>query len=295
MRIKNVFGAIEAGGTKFRCAIAISSGEIMKTKDIPTADIDTTMKEIVKFFSMYHIKALGVGCFGPICLNIEDPNYGMILDTPKRNWKFFNIYQYLKENLKVEVYINTDVVASALGEYFFGFHQKHKNLIYLTVGTGIGAGIIYKGEILKGRHHTEMGHFVVSRRSDDYYKSSCIFHENCLEGLASGKSLGERYAPMTHQEMGQQDQIWDLEGYYIAQGIYSYCLALAPEKIIIGGGVSHQPKLIQYIKKHFVSLNNHYYSYKELEDIDHFIVTPALKNDSALQGAVALAVNKYRG
>ena len=288
-----LYGAIEAGGTKMRCAVAISAGEIMKTKDIPTTNVESTMSEIIKFFKPFHIKDLGIGCFGPLCLEINDPNYGMILDTPKQSWKNFNIYSYLKEHLNVNVYINTDVVTSALGEYYYGFKEKYKNIIYLTIGTGIGAGIIYNGKILKGRHHTEMGHFMISRRDDDKFPSTCIFHDNCLEGLASGLSLDSRYH-LSHQEIAKNDSVWDLEGYYIAQGIYSYCLAIAPEKIIIGGGVSQQPKLIESVKRHFIKLNNNYYKYKELDDIDKFIINPLLKNDSALYGAIALAAKKYK-
>lgn len=286
-----LYGAIEAGGTKFRCAVAISSGEIMKAKTIPTTDVETTMNEIVKFFLPFHIEDLGIGCFGPLCLEKNDSNYGMILDTPKRNWKYFNIYNYLVEKMKVNVHINTDVVTSAFGEYYYGFHEKFQNIIYFTIGTGIGAGIIYQGRILKGKHHTEMGHVILTKKEDDKYESSCIFHKNCLEGLASGVALNKRYG-LSHKELESRDDIWDLEGYYLAQGILNYCLALAPEKIIIGGGVSHQPKLLDSIKKHFVELNNGYYNYKELNDIDNFIINPILKDDSGLYGAIALAAKK---
>ena len=286
-----LIGALEAGGTKFKCAVAISSGEIMKSVVIKTTTIEETMQKVVNFFLPYHIEDLGVGCFGPISLDKKSKFYGQILDTPKEKWKYYDIYNYLKDKLNCNVYINTDVVTSAYGEYYFGFNSLYKNILYFTVGTGIGVGVIYNGNVLQGNHHTEMGHITINREKNDDYLSTCEFHDNCLEGLASGNSLDNRYN-LTYEQLENREDILKQEAFYLAQGIYAYVLAFAPDKVIIGGGVSHQKKLIPYIREEFKKNNNGYFHYPLLDDINNFIVEPKLKDDSGLYGAIALAVKK---
>lgn len=281
-----LIGAIEAGGTKFKCAVAKTNYEIIDTIIIPTTTFEETLAKVVAFFNEYQLYAIGVAAFGPINLNKYDPNYGMLTTTPKLGWQNCNIYRYLKEKLNVKVYINTDVAIAAYGEY--QENKKNSTIIYITVGTGIGAGVIYKGKILQGNHHSEMGHFLINKRSDDNFDSVCPYHNNCLEGLASGLALNKRYH-LSHNEMSLKNDIWDLEGYYLAQAIYNYTLSFAPDKIIIGGGVSHQDKLFVYVKKYFLKLNNGYFNYLKLEDLDKYIVRPSLKEDSAIYGALALA------
>ncbi|MFA5749342.1 MAG: ROK family protein, partial [Bacilli bacterium] len=216
-----LIGALEAGGTKFKCAVAISSGEIMKSVVIKTTTIEETMQKVVNFFLPYHIEDLGVGCFGPISLDKKSKFYGQILDTPKEKWKYYDIYNYLKDKLNCNVYINTDVVTSAYGEYYFGFNSLYKNILYFTVGTGIGVGVIYNGNVLQGNHHTEMGHITINREKNDDYLSTCEFHDNCLEGLASGNSLDNRYN-LTYEQLENREDILRQEAFYLAQGIYAY-------------------------------------------------------------------------
>ncbi len=286
-----LIGAIEAGGTKFKCAVAISSGEIMKSVVIKTTTIEETMQKVVNFFLPYHIEDLGVGCFGPISLDKKSIEYGTILDTPKEKWKHYDIYNYLKEKLNCNVHINTDVVASAFGEFYFGFNSKFKNILYFTVGTGVGVGVIYNGTVLQGNHHTEMGHITIKRQENDNHKSTCEFHEDCLEGLASGISLDLRHN-LTYDELEKREDLLRQEAYYLAQGVYAYTLAFAPDKVIIGGGVSHQKKLIPLIREEFIKINNGYFHYPYLDDINNFIIEPKLKDESGLYGAIALAVKK---
>jgi len=285
------FGAIEGGGTKFRCAVLNFSFDIIDSIIIKTTTPIETLSKIIMYFKIYRIKSIGIGSFGPINLDKSDKDYGMITSTPKLEWQNFNIYQYLEENLNVKLFINTDVVTAAIGEYYHLKQKKINNLIYITVGTGIGAGVIYQGKVLQGMHHSEMGHFILNRRDDDKYASTCQYHSNCLEGLASGVALNTRYN-LSHTEITNVDEIWDLEGYYLAQAIYNYTLTLSPQKIIIGGGVSNQKKLFTYIKKHFIEINNKYFNYKSLENIDDFIISPTLKGDSGIVGAAILAAGE---
>lgn len=281
------YGAIEAGGTKFRCLITKDNKEIASSR-FPTTNPIETMDKVISFFEQYNLAALGVACFGPINLDETSKDYGMILNTPKISWQNFNIYYYLKEKLNTEVYINTDVGFAGLGEYY---NSKINNLLYITVGTGIGCAFIKNGKIFSGITHSEMGHVIVNRHNDDNFESTCPFHQSCLEGLASGLSLSKRYN-LSFEEMGKLDKIWDIEGYYLAQAIYNYILIFSPEKIIIGGGVSSQEKLIANIYKHLCKLNNNYFNYPYLTN--SLITTPTLGDDSSLFGAITYVKEKSK-
>lgn len=136
-----------------------------------------------------------------------------------------------------------------------------------------------------------MGHITIKRGENDNHLSSCEFHDDCLEGLASGNSLDLRYN-LPYDELEKREDILRQEANYLAQGIYAYTLAFAPDKVIIGGGVSHQKKLIPLIREEFKKINNGYFKYPLLEDINNFIIEPKLKDDSGLYGAIALAVKK---
>lgn len=287
-----LFGAIEAGGTKFRCAVYDENLHIADTCSIPTKSPLSTMDEIIRFCKHYDLRAMGVGAFGPIDLKKGSVTYGIITTTPKTEWQGFPIYSYLKEHYKVPIVMTTDVGAAAYGEYTARkIHQPGiENLIYVTVGTGIGAGVIYQGRILQGNHHPEMGHFILKRKDSDSFPSVCPFHDDCLEGLASGVSLQQRYG-LLPSGMENRKDIWDLEGYYLAQAFYDYTLSFSPEMIIIGGGVSHQPLLLPSIRKHFEEINHRYLRYPQLSDSD-FLTMPALGDDSALYGGAVLAMEE---
>ena len=284
-----LIGAIEAGGTKFKCAVATSSGVILQDTTIKTTTVEETMEKVIKFFLAFPIKTMGVGCFGPICLDPSDERYGMILDTPKKIWANYNILKALKDALKCNVKITTDVNASAFGEYYYGYKKKFQNLVYVTIGTGIGGGIVYNGSLVQGHHHPEIGHMTLKRDSNDNYPSTCPFHSDCFEGLASGISLDKRYN-LSYDELAKRDDLLRREANDIAQGIYNLYLTFAPDKIIIGGGVSHQEKLLPLVREEFEKLNNNYYTYKAVKSVDELIVSPTLKDNSALYGAIALGV-----
>ena len=285
-----MFGAIEGGGTKFKCAVGVDN-QIYDEILFPTTDPIDTINQVVAFFLKYDIKSLGIGSFGPIIIDKNDKNYGMITSTPKQNWQNFNLYHALKSKLSCEIEIVTDVQASCIGEYTYGFKEMIQNIIYITVGTGIGVGVIYQGKLINGLHHPEMGHIMINRYNGDDFKSVCPYHENCLEGLASGHAIAKRYPH--HPNLSEVNQLWDLEGYYLASGIYNYLLTFAPDKIILGGGVMNQPKLLPEIKKHLLQINNHYYNYSRFVDLDSFLVLPRLGSNSALIGGLTLAKKVY--
>ncbi|MCK9537089.1 MAG: ROK family protein [Bacilli bacterium] len=280
-----LYGAIEAGGTKFRSAI-YQDEKIIDELTVATTTPEVTLKPIIAFFSNYKIKALGLGAFGPVILNRESPDFGLITQTPKEKWRNFNIYRYFVEKLNVPICLDTDVGVAALGEYY-AYRSRVNHLLYVTVGTGIGVGVIKNGIILRGAHHPELGHLLIARRGDDKYPSVCPYHDNCIEGLASGSSLTARYH-LSPSQLADREDIWDLEGYYLAQAFLGYTLAFAPERIVIGGGVSAQARLLPNIRKHFTKLNNGYYIYPQLSNPDLYITLPLTGNNAGIYGAYCL-------
>ena len=280
-------GALEAGGTKMVCAIGNEKGEIFEKISIPTKTPETTMPEMIQWFKAKKIEALGIGCFGPIDPDKDSPTYGYITSTPKLAWKDSNIVGAFEECLCCPVGFDTDVNGSALGEVTFGQAKGKKNIVYLTVGTGIGAGVYAEGKLLHGMLHPEAGHILMRRREDDHYEGKCPYHKTCLEGLAAGPAIEERWGKKGI-ELQDRDEVWDLEAYYLAQALTDYILILAPQLIILGGGVMHQEQLFTRIRSYVKEMLNGYIKTKELEDIDHYIVPASLHDDQGIMGALEL-------
>lgn len=279
------YGAIEAGGTKFVCAVGNEKGEIISRTVFPTQDPETTLGNVYSYFSDYVLISIGVGCFGPIELNQNKDNFGEILNTPKHLWKNFNIYQALLSHFSIPIVVDTDVNAAALGEFHSGAAQESDSCLYITVGTGIGAGFVQKGKLSKGLFNTEMGHIYVPRHPEDSFEGSCNYHGNCLEGMASGTALHTRYGKKGN-ELEEMKAVWELEAYYLAQAIVNYSLILAPEKIILGGGVMKQTILYTLIREKVEKL---LHQYVNIADFDDYIVPPELNDNQGVMGSLFLA------
>jgi fructokinase len=280
-----MYGAIEAGGTKFVCAVGEESGHITERMTIPTTVPAETMKEVITFFNKYELDAIGVGSFGPIDVNPQSPTYGCITSTPKLAWSNFPFVKVLKEAFQKPIGFNTDVNAAALGEAIHGAARGLDSCLYITVGTGIGAGAVVQGKLLQGWSHPEMGHILVRRHPNDQYQGKCPYHGDCLEGLAAGPAIEERWGEKGIHLVDRKE-VWDLEAYYIAQSLMQYILILSPKKIILGGGVMNQKQVFPYIYKHLKQLLNDYVS---LPDLSEYIVSPGLGNDSGITGSLLLA------
>jgi fructokinase len=247
------------------------------------------MRGVFSFFHHYEIEAVGLGCFGPIDLNPKSLTYGSITTTPKVEWRNYSIVQAIMENLKIPVRFSTDVNGAALGEVMLGAAKGLSSALYITVGTGIGAGAVMNGQLLQGLSHPEMGHIVVRRHPDDVFEGVCSFHQDCLEGVASGPAIEKRWGKKGI-DLVDQIEVWELESYYLAQAIAQYILILSPQKIILGGGVMKQEQLFPLIRKKVSSLLNGYVSFPELEaEIDSFIVAPGLGEEAGIKGALVLA------
>ncbi|HEX3023156.1 MAG TPA: ROK family protein [Lachnospiraceae bacterium] len=282
-------GALEAGGTKMVVAVGNEQGEILDRLSIPTQTPDITMPQLVAYFKEKGIDALGIGCFGPIDLNRESDTYGYITSTPKLAWKNYNIVGAFRKELIVPIGFDTDVNAAAIGEATWGIAQGVRNSIYITIGTGVGVGVIIDGKPLHGMLHPEAGHILLSRHPKDTFQGSCPYHDSCLEGMAAGPALEKRYGRKAY-ELADQKEVWELEGYYIAQALVNYILTLSPQRIVLGGGVMHQEHLMPIIQKEVLRLLNGYIITPELQEIEKYIVLPALNDNQGILGCVKLAL-----
>ncbi|BBM16727.1 fructokinase [Enterococcus avium] len=280
-----LYGGIEAGGTKFVCAVADEKLQIKEKISIATTDPQTTFKQVFAFFDRYPIEALGIGSFGPIGIQPDQENYGHILATPKEGWAGVDFLGQMKQRYKVPTAWTTDVNAAAFGEIKRGAAKGRHSCIYLTIGTGIGGGVVINDEVFEGISHPEMGHLYIKRAPEDIYQGTCPYHKDCLEGLAAGPSLEARTG-IKGEELPLDHPIWDLQANYLAQALMSYTLILAPEIIILGGGVMNQDHLLKKIQQQFSELMAGYMETPKAED---YIVRWGLPNESGLIGALLLA------
>jgi len=281
-----LIGGIEAGGTKFVCAVGDETGKVLEKISFPTEDPDETLARAKAFFDQYEIEALGVGTFGPVDLDKSSATYGNILNTPKLKWRNFPLLEKLKSDYSVPVYLDTDVNVACLGEYKYGAGKNVDSCLYITVGTGIGAGLVQRGKIFQGKNHSEMGHILVPKHKDDLFEGSCPSHGACLEGLASGPAIEMRYGKKG-AELSNDEKVWDIEAFYLAQACMNYFVILQPEKIILGGGVMKQEKLYGFIRKQFMELLN---GYLDVPNINNLIVAPELNDEQGVKGAFALCM-----
>lgn len=281
-------GALEAGGTKMVCAIGDETGKIFEQVSIPTITPEETVPKMVEYFKKAGVEALGIACFGPIDPDKSSPTYGHITSTPKLPWQNYNIVKTFEDALGCPVGFDTDVNGSVLGEATFGQAKGKKCVAYATIGTGVGVGVFIEGKLLHGMLHPEAGHVLIQRRADDRYPGKCPFHKNCLEGMAAGPAIEERWGKKAI-ELKDKKEVWDLEAYYIAQALTGYVLTLSPEMIILGGGVMHQEQLFPMIRNYVKEMLNGYIKTEEIENIDSYIVPASLNDDQGIMGCLELA------
>lgn len=280
-----LYGGIEAGGTKFICAVGNSAGEITARVEIATGSVNETMEAVCNFFKQNpEIAALGVGSFGPVNLNPSAAQFGYITQTPKPGWQNTNIKGILENDLKVPVIIDTDVNCAALGEKFFGLAKQIDNFVYLTVGTGIGGSLLVDGKPYHGESHLEIGHMKIPHEPfDDGFEGGCQFHKDCLEGIASGRAMELRWGKKPEEITDKEP--WELEAKYLAEAISNLILTFEPKLFILGGGVMKHPELLEAIHR-YVRLNIDVYV--ELPPLGSYIVS-SNNPDNGVLGAIKLA------
>jgi len=280
-----MLGAIEAGGTKFICAVSDDKLNIIEKITIPTTEPKETFEKVFAFFDRFNLKAIGIGSFGPIDTNKESPTYGYITSTPKLKWQNTDFQSVFVRRYKVPVGWNTDVNAAALGEVSLGAAREKDSCVYITVGTGIGGGAFINGEPLTGIGHPEMGHFYPPKYEKDTYKGFCDFHGGCLEGLAAGPAIEGRFG-IKAEELPEDHEAWDIEAHYLAHAAMAYTTILSPSCIIFGGGVMNQPHLIEKVRSKFKELLN---GYLQLPSLEEYIISPGLGNEAGIKGSLLLA------
>jgi fructokinase len=284
-----ILGAIEAGGTKFVCGLGNERGDILDRVSFPTTTPEETIRQVVQFFRDKQVEAIGIGSFGPVDLDKRSPTYGYVTTTPKPHWNQYPILQELQKHINVPIGFDTDVNAAALGEAEWGAAKGLDSCVYVTIGTGVGAGAIVEGKLLHGLLHPEMGHIPVKRHPNDTYVGNCPYHKDCLEGMAAGPAIEKRWGQKGH-ELEQNDQVWEFEAYYLAQAVAHLVYILSPKKIILGGGVMKQQQLFPLIHANVIQLLNGYVQKEELASgIGQYIVSPGLGDNAGLSGALVLA------
>ena len=285
-----MFGALEAGGTKMVMALMDSQGRETDRKVIPTGTPEDTMPQMLAFFRSRPIDALGVGCFGPLDLDPKSPAYGHITRTPKLSWRDYPILQVFRDALHVPVGFDTDVNAAALAESRLGAARGLSSCLYLTVGTGIGGGVVMNGQPVHGLMHPEVGHMLLSPdASDPAPEGFCPYHKGCGEGLAAGPAIQKRWG-LPAQQLPEGHAAWALEAGYLAQICANAMMVLSPQKIILGGGVMHQRLLFPMVRAKTISLLNGYLPVREVDEgLEDYIVPPGLGDASGITGAYLLA------
>ena len=288
-------GALEAGGTKMVCAIGDESGKITDRVSIPTETPDVTMPKLIDYFKSNNVEALGIGSFGPIDLNKNSNTYGYILKSTKLQWIDYNFLGAMKKEMDIPMGFDTDVNGAVLGEVIYGQAKGLTDVIYITVGTGVGVGVFINGKLVHGAAHPEGGHLLIVRHpKDQTYQGWCPYHRICLEGMASGSAIKDRWGKPAAELVGN-DEVWDIVTDYLAQALTSYIYLYAPQKIIIGGGVLHNPGVFEKIHEKVLERDAHYSSVKDLENIQDYIVLPSLDDNQGVLGALALGYEASTG
>jgi fructokinase len=287
-----VYGGLEAGGTKCVCVIGMAPDEVRAETRFATTTPQETLARAVAFFAPYRkdLTALGVGAYGPLDLRPASPTFGFITTTPKPDWAYTDIVGTLRQAFTLPVVCDTDVNAAAYGEYCWGTAQDLETFVYLTVGTGIGGGAMVHGRLLHGMLHPEMGHMRIPHDwQADPFPGTCPYHGDCLEGLAAGVALAARWG-QAGETLPTDHPAWKLEAHYLALALLAIICILAPQRVILGGGVMQQAQLLPLVRQRVQQLLNDYVQVPALgARIDDYIVPPELGTRAGVLGALALA------
>jgi fructokinase len=284
------FGGIEAGGSKWECAVGTGPADLRATETVPTTTPHETIERVVAFFEREGpVEAIGIGSFGPVDSKLSSPTWGHITTTPKPGWAGTDVAPEIRRRLSVPVAFDTDVNAAALGEHRWGAARGVDTFCYITVGTGIGGGGMVGGKLLHGLVHPEFGHMRIPHdRDKDPFPGVCPYHGDCWEGLASGRAVEARWG--RPPEELSSDEVWELQARYLALGLVCVICVLSPERIVIGGGVMTRPGLLPLVRHAVTEVMNGYLDQAAMsEGIADFITPPALGSQAGMLGAIALA------
>lgn len=282
------YGLVEAGGTKFVLGVADADGVILARGRVPTTTPDATIAAMLDWFDDHGaFAAIGLATFGPVELNPRSDKWGHILETPKPGWSGIDLAGPLQRRFQCPVSVDTDVNGAALAEARWGAGRGSDNVLYFTIGTGVGGGAVINGKTLRGVGHPEMGHIRLPRHPDDLgYGGKCPFHGDCLEGLASGPAILDRWG-QTLSDLPPDHPAHAIIAFYIAQMVVTMQAVFEPGKIVLGGGVMATPGLIDAVRAKAMELGGGYFR----SDASESVTLPGLGNDAGLLGAYALALS----
>jgi len=288
------YGVVETGGTKMVCAIVSGPDQVSDEVRFPTTTPAENIPQIIEFLQRHHqehpLAAVGIGSFGPIVLDRTRSDYGSVAPTTKPGWSNAPVVAPIQAALQIPVGFDLDVTTAGLGELMWGAGQGLEHIVYYTIGTGIGAGVITRGAPIACLAHPEAGHQVVSRHPSDTFAGNCSFHATCLEGMAAGPAIEKRWGKKA-AELPPEHEAWDLEADYVAQAVVNTILFVSPQRIILGGGVMEQLHLFPKIRALTLQKLNGYINVDAItQHIDRYIVPPALGNRAGMLGALVLAM-----
>ena len=287
-----LLGAIEAGGTKFVLAVGHSQGdgpdEVLASHTIPTASPQETLETAADWLEQQGaIASLGIASFGPADLQSGSPTWGHITNTPKPGWSNYDLAGYFGRRFGVPIGFETDVNAAALAEFAAAGPDEGSSLVYVTVGTGIGGGLVIAGKAVHGAAHPEMGHLFPRRdRSDNGFPGTCPFHGDCLEGLASGPAIIARWGASL-SKLGPDHEAHMIVAGYLAQLCHTVFAATATETIVLGGGVMKAPDLLDRVLQLVAQIDAGYLPGRTRQ----VIRAPRLGIEAGVRGALLLAAN----
>ncbi len=284
-----LLGAVEAGGTKFRAAVLDTDLSIVDQMRVSTTTPAETLRSVTDFFAGSEpIGSLGIASFGPLIVDRQSTDYGTIAPTPKPGWAGTRLLDHLRQATGVPAEIQTDVEAAAVAEHRLGAGRGHDSIAYVTVGTGIGAGVLVDGSPFRGRDHIEMGHIPVKRVAGDDFDGVCPFHGDCLEGMASGPAIQARWGT-TPSMLDDRDDVWNLEADYLAQLARVLAYSFSPDRVLYSGGVGARkhlaPRIAAATARHLGGYSVSHATNSQL------VATAALGNDAGLLGAGLLAAS----
>jgi fructokinase len=282
---------MEGGGTKFVCAVGTRPDEVIDEIRFPTTTPDETLDRAIAFFTKHSLAGIGLAPFGPLDLNPASSTFGSISATPKPDWSNTDIIGRFRRHFNIPMAFDLDVNMAAFGEYhWLPENRGIDSLVYFTIGTGIGAGVIINGKVVHGLTHPEAGHMRLPHDwQKDPFPGNCPFHADCFEGLANGPAISNRWG-QPGDSLPDKHPAWELEAIYIAQAVANTIFLLSPQRIVLGGGVMDRTQLFPLIRAMVKQLLNGYIHSPVFQGgLDGYIIPPGLGKRSAILGAMAMA------
>lgn len=278
-----MLAGVELGGTKCICTWGTGPDDVRAQVEIPTTGPEATLAAIARVLDAWDFQSLGIAGFGPLDLDRTSAKFGSILSTPKPGWSGVDLTSIANG---VPFAIDTDVNGAALAEGLWGAARGLESWAYITIGTGVGVGSVSAGQILRGAGHSEAGHQRVPKLAGDDFEGCCIYHGDCVEGLASGPAIAAR-AGQVGRDITPDDDAWNHAAHALAMLCHNLAFTTLPQRILIGGGVAvGQPQLLEMVRQH---LGNSLASYGKIDELDNLIAPPALGKSAGPCGSLAIA------